>query len=705
MSDRKAKDTHAQQPRTDCRKDGAAASIRHLALPFLVVLAGVCAYANSFDGIFLFDDTGHILTTQRIRHLWPPWKLLAGRRPIVDLTLAINFAVSELNTWSYHALNLTVHILAALTLYGVVRRTALRLTEAATAPWLALTAALIFVVHPLQTQSVTYIIQRGESMMGLFYLLTLYCFIRGAEADAHDSDSKRVAWYVMAVCACALGMGSKAVMVTAPLMVLLYDRTFLAGSFVTALRARKFLYMGLAATWAVLGICGVLFGVLSPSREVATVGFSYKGITPIEYALTQFGTIMHYLRLALWPLPLCLDYEWPVAATWATVALPGLIVAGLLVGCFVLLRSRSWLGFVSAWFFLILAPTSSIVPIKDTLFEHRMYLALAGLVVLASICGYAVLLRTWTALGLGGSTRRMFAAALVAALVITGACVTHQRNTAYQSGPAMWTDVIAKRPTNARAYNNLGNAYLDLRKPIEAIKEFRIALRLRPRFAEAYNNLGKGLDALGKKSEAIEAYQNAIAVQPRFAQAHNNLGNALNDLGEHHRALEHFDAAIRLDPNYATAYNNRGLVYAHGLNDYPRAIQDYDQAIALNPLYAGTFYSRGLAYAGLDDLDRAMQDYDEAIRRDPMLPEPYYARGNVWRKRGKLDEAIAEFDRAIALDPNYTKAWFNRGLACDAAGRIKEAIESYRRYLQLAPPQDAGWIERTTKRIAHLQSG
>jgi len=309
--------------------------------PLTIVAVGLSVYLSSFEGAFVFDDAAHILNNDRMTELWPLTKVLSGRRPVVDLTLAINHAVGGFNVRGYHAVNVAIHILAALTLYGIVRRTLLRWgrrheawgdgpfsqAEAAvssvstrldsdTASWLAMVGALIWVVHPLQTQSVTYLIQRAESLMGLFYLLTIYCVIRGAvSSEAQGGRRRAFAWYVAAVVACALGMGCKAVMATAPVMALAYDRTFLAGSVKDALRRRWGLHAGLAATWGVMWSTGVVRGVLNPSARVAHIGFGYKGITPLEYALTQFGVLVEYLKLSMWPRPLCLDYTWPVAGT------------------------------------------------------------------------------------------------------------------------------------------------------------------------------------------------------------------------------------------------------------------------------------------------------------------------------------------------------------------------------------------------------
>ena len=355
-------------------------------LGLLVLVAGVLVYCNSFDGSFVFDDGPDIVDKEEIRRLWPIWGHLArGSRPLVDLSLAINYHIGQLDVWGYHAFNLVVHLLAGLTLFGVVRRTllleGLRSSFGRSAHWLALAVSLIWVVHPLQTESVTYVIQRAESMMGLFYLLTLYGVIRGSRSQWAWW------WYAGAGVACALGMSSKPVMITAPFVVLLYDRIFLSRSFAAVLRRRWGLYAVLVASWLVLARSGIIQGVLNPDPRPPTVGLGYQGFSPMEYAFTQPGVILHYLRLSFWPHPLCLDYRWPVETAPLAIAAPALVILALLALTVWALWRRPRLAFLGAWFFLVLAPTSSIIPIQDVAFEHRMYLPLAGVVVLVVIAG------------------------------------------------------------------------------------------------------------------------------------------------------------------------------------------------------------------------------------------------------------------------------------------------------------------------------
>jgi len=279
-------------------------------IPLLVIAAGLLAYHNSFTGPFIYDDLPSILTNLSIRHLWPIWHALSPPheggitvegRPLVNLSLAVNYAFGGYNVWGYHVVNLAIHLLAGLTLLGVVRRTLLRpvLRErfGAAANELAVATAVLWTVHPLQTESVTYVVQRAESIMGLCYLLTLYCFIRGAESRRPG------VWYGVSVVACGLGMASKEVMVSAPLMVLLYDRTFLSGSFREAWRRRWPLYLGLAAGWILLGVLVASWQLPATSANAQRLGLSWR-----QYLATEPGVILYYLRLSVWPHPLCLDY-------------------------------------------------------------------------------------------------------------------------------------------------------------------------------------------------------------------------------------------------------------------------------------------------------------------------------------------------------------------------------------------------------------
>ncbi len=308
----------------------AVPSRRRVALAAaIVVLAAIAAYSNGLTGEFVFDDQYDIVDNAAIRRIWPLWvPMMDSRgehwhsRPVASLTFAINYAWAGLATWPYHVTNLAIHILAGCVLFGIARRTLLLCPggySPDTARGLAFLIALLWTLHPLQTQAVTYIVQRYESLMGCFYLLTVYSVLRSA------TSPRGWAWSVASAAFCLLSMGCKEVAISIPALVLLYDRTFLAGSFRDALRLRWGVYAALAVSWLVFI---PIYRASSGSGERAWAGFGIK--TPwYEYAATEFGVILHYLRLTIWPSGQCIDYGWPIARSAAAIIPPAIVVGAL----------------------------------------------------------------------------------------------------------------------------------------------------------------------------------------------------------------------------------------------------------------------------------------------------------------------------------------------------------------------------------------
>ncbi|MFA6133742.1 MAG: tetratricopeptide repeat protein [Phycisphaerae bacterium] len=485
---------------------------------FLVIVT-VAAYSNGLWGEFVLDDTGSITDNATIRRCWPVHELLAARqepgsttqgRPLLVLSLAANYAISGLDVFSYHVFNVAMHVLAALALFGLLNRLLRtpgmppRLRQSA--GWLALATAMIWAVHPLTTAAVTYVIQRVESMMALLYLLTLYCMLRG-------SASRRAAWwYVASVAACAAGMATKEPMASVPLAVLLLDRAFIAGSFRKALSARWGLYLALAATWGLL----VALAFVSGDRG-GTAGAA--AANPLVYAATEAGVVLHYLSLSFWPHPLCLDYDWKLARSAGEVV-PGAIVICTLLGAtlWALVRRPRW-GFAGAVFFMVLAPTSSFIPLADLAFEHRMYLPLAALVSVVVVG--ASLLMGLLASGRVPGAMVAVGMALGAVGIVTALLVgTRQRNEDYRSAIVIWRQTLTLRPDNQRAHNCLGLHLEQAGRLDEAMGEYDIAARLDPNDWEIFMYRGNLLKKLGRFDQAAHDYSRVIELRPKLAGAY-----------------------------------------------------------------------------------------------------------------------------------------------------------------------------------------
>jgi tetratricopeptide (TPR) repeat protein len=691
---------------------GAAGGWRMLAVTGILILWSVGAYWNSFNVPFLLDDKVSIDGNSSLQNLGRIVDVLSPSspahtvaRPLLNLSLALNYAAGGVSVRGYHIVNLLIHICAGLTLLGIVRPTllspGLRQRYGGAALPLAACAALLWMLHPLQTESVTYISQRAESLMGLFYLLTLYGFIRASDVGrdrrippSEVAGCQTVApggarygdpalqqsaaggsnlWLYLSVAACVCGMATKQVMVTAPVLVLLYDRAFISGSFRSALTNRRWYYASLAATWLLLG-----FLMHHSSLTAISVGFQ-AGVSWPAYASTEVRVVTDYLRLAFWPHPLVFDYGSEILVTDPlTVGPHALIVAAMLAGVAFAWRRWPKAGFLGCWFFLILAPTSTVVPIADQpMAESRMYLPLAAVVVLVTLLGYALV------------QRRIF---VVLGVVAVGlGALTVLRNHDYRSALSIWEDTVARNPRTSRGYCNLGIALAPMpgRLP-DAVAQFEEALRLKPAYAEAHGNLGMALTHMpGRLRDAIAHYEEALRIDPNYAEAHNNLAVALSETpGRLPDAIAHYEMALLLHPTDAGAHNNLGLVLAQMSGRLPEAVAHYEEALRLRPDFAKAHSNLAHALAKMPGrLADAIAHYESAVHLKPDSFEDHYNLSVALAKvPGRLPEAILHSEVAVRLKPDSAEAHHNlANILAQMPGRMSDAIAHYEEAVWLKP--------------------
>ncbi len=658
----------------------------------LLVLAALAAYHNTFAVPFFFDDIPSITDNPSILHLWPIREVLSptggygitvSGRPVLNLSLALSYAVSGFEPWGYHAFNLLIHVLAGLTLFGIVRRTLqLRSAQAliavgrgrrtppqdpkpaafgdaalqSTATLFAFTVALLWTLHPLQTEAVTYVIQRTESLMGLFFLLTFYGFIR-----AVDSPRPR-RWQILAVAACLCGMGTKEVTAIAPVLVLLYDRTFAAGTFREAWRRRRWLHLALAATW--LPLLWLVAG--TGWNRGGTAGFNV-GISPWAYWFTQFAAVVRYLQLAVWPHPLVFEYGtfWMGPADAAPYAL---LVVPLAAATLVALWRRPVWGFLGAWFFAILAPTSLVPGSIQMIVEHRMYLPLAA--VIALIVG-AVVAR------LGRHSMAIFLA-----LAVVAGVLTERRNRVYQSDLSLWQDTVAKSPGSAIAQSSLGTAYFARGRFQEAMHQFEVSRQIDPDLASNHFNLGLLLARMNRLSEAAAEFTRSFQINTRLYPAHYQLGLVLLEMHRPQEALAHFSEALRLMPTLAPAEYECGVALFK-LGRPAEAIPRYQNALRLEPDYVEAECDLGVALFKTNRVAEAVACFEQALRIDPNRADTHFNLGLALAASGRTDKATAEYAEAVRLDPQHMGAQLNLGIALAQAGKLPAALAHLEQAVQL----------------------
>jgi Flp pilus assembly protein TadD len=580
----------------------------------IIILVIAIAYANALSAPLIYDDAAVVRDNPTIRQLWPlthplsppPTGTPISGRPIANLTFAINYALGGLSPRGYHVVNIAIHTGCALLMFGIIRRTLDSYLAQPASAATALLATALWAVHPLNTEAVTHISARTESLMAFCFLLTLYAGVRAANSTGSW-------WASICVVASAAGMACKESMVVAPIMVALYDGIFRADSWHHTLRARRWLYAGLFSTWAVLVYLNWSWPRGHSAGFVADAGL-FAPTSPFDYLLNQALLIPRYVRLAVWPKDLVFDYGMVRPLRLADVAGHGLVILTAVgLACALLVRRPRW-GFLGAWFFVTLAPASSIVPIfSEVGAERRMYLPLMALTTAVALTLYAISRRAKRGV-VAAST--LVAVALVAALT----AATISRNAEYTSDLTLWRTVVERWPHGRARYNlamaleadgrlndaetelraaardypealsvlgielldqgridegieqlrtflrlrpahinvvvahgRLADALFSQRRYAEAIPEYRAFLEIRPQFASAWTNLGISLAATEASADAVTAFRRALALSSNSSDAHRNLANALLETHDYREAVEHAREALRISPHDSVA--------------------------------------------------------------------------------------------------------------------------------------------------------
>jgi tetratricopeptide (TPR) repeat protein len=658
--------------------------------PVVIVSTIAIAYKDTLPVPFLLDD---VLSIQHndtlaslVTALSPPPEsgVTVSGRPILNLSFAVSKALGDGSLAAHHLVNIAVHIANSWLLFGLINGT-LRASEIGStikSPHvLALAIALLWSLHPLQTASITYLAQRAEALAVFFYLSTLYFFLRAQSSAPFRSRLLLSA----SVTACALGMASKEVVVSAPLIVLFYDRAFFSRTFASAWNAKKSYFLSLALTWIILALC------LAQSGSRGNTAGLQSGVPWIHYIYTQTFALTQYVRLMFWPSPLVFDYGRELIQSFSPIAWKACLV--LLTVAWVVRRwiKNTPIGFLGILALALLAPTTLIPISTQTIAEHRFYLALAPGII-AVIFASARLL---------GENRT----GLLAALLSTGlVLLTIDRNRYYQSMESIWADTLAKRPQNDRAWHSMGYVYLEKGLTGKAREAFHKAVQLR---SDPINIIGyaHALTESGQADEAIYLYREALAAVPRsYGEVYEsmaNLGLLLGQKGQREEAIRWLNDAIDLNPKKTGAHYNLGALYV-SLNLYDDAVRHLRLAVD-DPRQGDQ--AKSLLIRALLSSNKPKEALALAERIHTAKPgslELLLAYAQALAGSGKIDDAVREYQAVIAKDPSFPSARTQLGILYFATRRLDDA----RHHLELAVDQNpADHIALSTLAEVLLKSG
>ncbi|MBF0571105.1 MAG: tetratricopeptide repeat protein [Candidatus Omnitrophica bacterium] len=589
---------------------------------YIIAGLGLLVYINTFFCSFQFDDTPSIIDNHFIKNIsdlqniWNFWPC----RFITYLSFALNYHLHGLNVFGYHLFNLSVHLASGFFVWWLVLLTFSSpfMKEdkiAKHAGPIALFAGLVFVAHPMQTEAVTYIVQRAASMAALFYLASLSLYVKSRLL--RDEKSSSIQWkfyYIAAALTAIAAMFTKEIAITLPLMILLYEFSFL-----NPRKNSNWKYM-IPFLFAVFIIPATMLMTKSVNfQEMHRTAEGPASISPIHYLFTQFRVMVTYVRFVFLPINQNIDYDYPVSKSFFEFSVLScffLLIIILFTAKRLFLKYRL-VSFSIFWFFLTLLPESSIFPIQDVIFEHRLYLPLAG---------YSIFLVSGVYYFWGRNNMRG-AAVLLTIVTVCYSVLTCQRNKVWKDEIVLWDDAVRKSPHKARAYNNRGNAYGKADNLALAMSDFKKAVELDPDYADAYYNRG------------VSYGQNGNFIQ----------------------AMSDYSKAIEKKPNHAQAYYSRGVIYdKHG--DFLQAISDYNKAVGIKPDYADAFINLGAIYAKKGNFDKAILEFTKAIEAGSKDVEVYEDRGSVYAQKGNFYAAMSDFTKAIEIKPSYAETYYDRGV-------------------------------------------
>jgi len=503
---------------------------------------------------------------------------------------------------------------------------------------IALGAALIWLVHPIQTQAVSYIVQRMTSMAALFYLLAFVLYIKGRLIQ--DDGWKRWLLYAGAILSGLLAVGSKEIALTLPFFILLYEWFFFR-DLDRAWLKRGLIFLGVAL---VVLVPVVLWYTKGDPFSWFLRGYAHRDFTLTERVMTEFRIVVHYLSLLVFPYPgrLNLDYDFPLSTSLIT-PITTLLSLGFLVSLLILAiylaKNYRIFSFCILWYLGNLVIESSVIGL-ELVYEHRNYLPSMLVFPAAVLLVYHFLYQRWRYVTVG----------LLCLLIAVFSLWTYQRNLIWSDDLLLWQDTVTKSPNKARPYNNLGMVLVGHGRSDEAIHNYKRALEIHPDYVEAHNNLGLTYALLKRTDEAIEHFTRIIQLHPNDAKAHKNLGLALLEQGKVAEAVEHCQEAVRIAPGYADAYHNLGLAL-NAQGRHAEAVEQFQLALRINPQYAEVHYNLGKTLADLGSLDAAIHQFRSALALQPDMAEARNGLGVALARTGDLEGAIGEFQEALRIDP------------------------------------------------------
>ncbi len=636
-------------------------------------------YLPSFNAPFQFDDYRIIVNNILIKAptkieriwRWDPSRFLS------HMTFALNYAFGKKEVFSYHVVNFVLHLATSLSVLAfaylilnkLYDRRGGKLKE--DVPFIAFFAFLLFLVHPIQTSAVTYIVERSAILATFFYIWALIGYILYRE-----NNQRR--FYALSLSAAFLGCFCKPIIITLPLAIAAYEHV---STYPRRESFKKTIFKVFPYFLVILLVPLLLIlwrykqADLSKYMDI-TRETTY--LTRSEYLLTQINVVRTYLRLLFYPVHQNLDYDYGIVRTfwnYPTVLSFALLSSVLALGM-AFLKKQKVISFAIFWFFITLSLESSVFPIADVIFEHRLYLPLAGFVLLVPVCISAVV------------ANKQLRTILLVIIIAVLSVLTFKRNLVWHNAVEFMESIQSQSANKSRIYNSLGFAYYKAGKVDEAERAFKKCLTISPTgviASRARNNLGIIYYNRGDYVKAFEEFQQALKFsegEHAAAIAYNHMGRIRLAQEKWQEAIDYYTKALDLSPLMYESLNNRGAVYRKQ-GKFESALKDYNHALAINPVDEDVFSNKGLLFRILGRYDQSLEEYAKAIKANRKDAQLYYDRGIVYKEMKQYNLAVKDFNQALKLKSDYKEVYNERGIVLSRAKLYDLALEDYTRALAI----------------------
>jgi tetratricopeptide (TPR) repeat protein len=650
-----------------------------------ILLLTIVVYANSINNDFTnWDDPALVIENRAIRslslenilHIFTPHPGLTYQ-PVRLLSYAIDYHFWRLNPVGYHIGNTLLHSLSSIILYLLLLNVLNKISDSSyreSGNNIALLAALLFVVHPVNVESVSWISSRKYGLVAFFTFLSFYLYVKSGNRDKHY-----ILQYLLSILTYILALLSSPFGVVLPGLIILYEfcRNYEINS-VYNLKHRLYYYIPYILITIIHFI--FLFSVVFAGPNSAVKKHSAEKY--IYTLFTMLRVLCDYIKNIFFPFWLNNRYIDRISLSFFEYKVIISLVILIFIAIILLkhLKSRKTIVvFCVGWFFISLLPVSNIVPISTKMADRYLYLPAIGILLLFSVGLHKLAENCFS-----GKFRGIIVWSVAIPLVFIFSYLSIQRNKVWANSQTLWEDSLKKAPQNHLAHLNLGEAMYKDGRLDEAIKHYFHATRLKPDYADAYNNLATALAEQGKFKEALDHYEEALRIKPHNAGIHNNLASFLAQQGKVDQAIAHFSRAFEIRPDFAEVYSNLGNVFRQQGN-MDKAIAHYSKALEIKPHHAEAHNNLGVLLAKQGRLKEATIHYSEALRLNPDSAEANNNLAVALVELGEIDAALPHYAKALDLQPDYTEAYSNLGNALAEQGKLKEAVASFTRALEIRP--------------------